>query len=107
MERLRAEQGDIFTVLLHHRNLPPEDYVSLGAPELVLSGHAHGGIVRLPFTDGLIDASRRWFPSYTSGVYEKDGVKVLVSRGLGNSVSVPRFLNNPHIPVAVLRKKLK
>ncbi len=105
MKRLRAEQGSIFTVLLHHRNLPPEDYLALGAPELVLSGHAHGGIIRLPLTDGLIDASRRWLPGYTSGVYEKDGVTVLVSRGLGNSVSVPRFLNNPHIPVAVLRKK--
>ena len=105
MKKLREEQGEIFTILLHHRNLPPDDYLTIGAPELVLSGHAHGGIIRLPLTDGLMDSSRKWLPSYTSGVYEKDGVKVLVSRGLGNSVPVPRILNNPHIPVAVLRKK--
>ena len=103
MARLRAEQGDIFTVLLNHRNKPPEELYSLGA-DLVFSGHAHGGLIRLPFTDGLMDASRTWFPKYTSGVYEYGGMKLVVSRGLGNSVIVPRFLNNPHLPVAVLVK---
>lgn len=103
MERLRAQEGNVFTVLLNHRNRTPESLYPLSA-QLILSGHAHGGLIRLPFTDGLIDASRTWFPDNTSGVYEYGGMKLLVSRGLGNSVIVPRFLNNPHLPVAILKK---
>ncbi len=100
MEQLREETGGGFTVLLAHRNRV-EEYALLGA-QLVLCGHAHGGLIRLPFTDGLIDTNRDWFPTYTCGVYTENGTDVLVSPGLGNSVPVPRFLNNPQVCVAVL-----
>ena len=95
MDRVRSEVGDGFTVLLAHRNRV-EEYAQLGA-QLVLCGHAHGGLIRLPFTDGLIDTNRTWFPTYTCGVYTENGTDVLVSPGLGNSVPVPRILNPAQI----------
>ena len=100
MDEVRSGTGGAFTVLLAHRNRV-EEYSRLGA-QLVLCGHAHGGLIRLPFTDGLIDTGRNWFPTYTCGVYAENGTDVLISPGLGNSVPVPRFLNNPQICVAVL-----
>lgn len=102
MAQLQAWEGECFTVLLSHRNYTPEYYLPLGA-ELVLSGHAHGGIIRLPFTDGLINASRELFPSYTNGPYRLEDMILFVSRGLGSSVKVPRLFNRPHLPVITLR----
>lgn len=103
MEEIRAQEGEeAFVVLLAHRNDKIDLYSQLQIP-LVLCGHGHGGVVRLPFTDGLINTNREWFPTYTSGVYTENGTDMLVSRGLGNNTGMFRFLNNPHIPVAVLK----
>ncbi len=103
MNEIRAAKGsDEFTVLLAHRNDKMDVYKEIEVP-LVICGHGHGGIVRLPFTDGLISTSREWFPSYTSGLYTEEGTTMLVSRGLGSITGIPRILNNPHIPVAVLK----
>lgn len=105
MEEIRAELGDPYILLLAHRNEYHEVYAECGA-DLTLCGHVHGGIVRLPFTDGLIDNTRRrLFPSYTAGLYPLEGGGVLmVSRGLGGVTAVPRILNRPHLPVIVLRR---
>ena len=100
--RIREAEPDAFVVMLEHRNYNLELYSNLGI-ELVISGHAHGGYIRLPFTDGLLGTQRDWFPSYTSGVYSRDDTKMLVSRGIGNHLLIPRFLNNPEIVVAILR----
>jgi predicted MPP superfamily phosphohydrolase len=102
IEDIRSAEGGRFLIVLEHRNNRLGLYSSLGV-ELVICGHAHGGIVRLPFTDGLVGPSRELLPSYTSGVYTHGGTDMLVSRGIGNHTGFPRFLNNPHIPVAVLR----
>ena len=99
--RIREAEGDGFIVMLEHRNNNLELYGGLGV-DLVLCGHAHGGVIRLPFTDGIIGPQRDWFPTHTSGVYSMGNTKMLVSRGLGNSWGIPRFLNNPQIVVAVL-----
>ena len=101
-DRIYDTEGDAFVILLRHRN-DNMHFLSEHAFDLILSGHAHGGVIRLPFTDGLIGPTREWFPTHTSGVYTMDNTNMLVSRGLGNPSSVPRFLNNPHIAVAVLR----
>ena len=94
--------GDKYIVLLNHRNDGLKQFASLGA-DLVMSGHAHGGIIRFPFTDGLIGPSMDWFPSYTSGIYTDGDAVLIVSRGLGNSPHTLRVFNNPHLPVAVLK----
>ena len=98
--RIRHSCDDVFTIVLNHRNNRLPLFAELGA-DLVLSGHAHGGIIRLPFTDGLIGPGMELFPEYTSGVYEMDGTVMVVSRGLAGHL---RFLNNPEVTVIKLVK---
>ena len=97
-----AAYGDPFWILLAHRNnYFPDRYSLLGA-DLVVSGHGHGGLVRLPFTDGLVSTDRTLFPSYTAGLYEKNDSALFVTRGLGNSGSTFRLFNRPEIAVLTL-----
>ena len=102
VDKIYSNEGNPFIVMLEHRNNHLGLYSSLGV-DLVICGHAHGGIIRLPFTDGLVGPSREWFPTFTNGIYEQGDTKMLVSRGVGNHTGYPRFLNNPHIAVAVLK----
>lgn len=107
-EQLAAEvyaaHGDPFWLLLAHRNnLFAERYSLLGA-DLVLSGHGHGGMIRLPFTDGLISTERTFFPSYTAGLYEENGSALFVTRGLGNSGPTFRLFNRPEVAVVTLHR---
>jgi len=101
--RIYEAEDPGFIVMLEHRNNNLRLYNELGV-DLVLCGHAHGGLIRLPFTDGLVGPQRDWFPTYTNGVYAIGDTNMIVSRGIGNHTGVPRFLNNPQIVVAVLRK---
>lgn len=98
----RKGEGDAFIVLLGHRNNMLQRVAAMKIP-LFFCGHAHGGIVRLPFTDGLIGPNREWLPSYTSGVYSLGETRMVVSRGIGNHTGYPRLFNNPHIAVAILK----
>lgn len=103
---IRAALGDPYILLLAHRNEYHEVYSDCGF-DLTLCGHVHGGIIRLPFTDGLIDNTRRrFFPSYTAGLYPlESGGTLMVSRGLGNGGMAFRLFNRPHLPVIILRNK--
>jgi len=93
----------MYNVLLFHRaNL--FDVISDYGFDLVISGHMHGGQVRIPYICGLVSPTRQWFPKYTSGVYQKDGSKLIVGRGLGNSVDFPRIFNPPQLVGIVLEK---
>ena len=105
-----SEDTPPFWLLLAHRNnLFNGRYCRLGAA-LTFCGHAHGGIWRLPVTDGLIDTQMQLFPTFTSGFYPcEDGhgaqAWVFVSRGLGNSPrGVFRLFNRPQVAVITLRK---
>ena len=99
-----AADDDPFWLLLAHRNhYFAKQYYRLGA-DLVMSGHAHGGLFRLPFTDGLIGVERDLFPSYTAGFYEVDGARLFVSRGLGNSGRSFRLFNRPQVAVLTLKR---
>lgn len=102
-EEVRAAYGeDAFWMLLAHRNDHfPEQYSLLGA-DLVVSGHGHGGVVRLPFTDGLVSTDRTFFPSYTAGLYEKNGSTLFVTRGLGNTGPSFRLFNRPEVALLTL-----
>lgn len=102
---LYADQGDPFWLLLAHRgNRFPTQYSLLGA-DLVLSGHGHGGIWRLPFTDGLIGNDFELFPTYMAGFYEENGSVLFATRGLGNSGRSFRLLNRPEVAVLTLHAK--
>lgn len=101
VEKLRGEYPDSFVLLLGHRNYWHERYPGLDI-DLALCGHAHGGIVRLPFLGGVLGTNVSLFPRYDAGLFE-GGYDLIVSRGLGNSVPVPRFLNVPEIVSITLR----
>ena len=107
---VKEAAGDGFWLLMAHRNnLFDGEYCRLGA-DLVLSGHGHGGIWRLPFTDGLVDTNLHFLPSFTSGFYrctdeDCEGAEVFVSRGLGNSPRWAfRLFNRPQVAVITLKK---
>ena len=104
-ENIRAAAPDTFWMLLAHRNnFFEKEYSYLGA-DLVISGHGHGGLIRLPFTDGLVSVERSFFPSYTAGFYHANDSDLFVSRGLGNSGRTFRLFNRPEIVVLTLEKK--
>lgn len=103
-EDIRESGYEGFTLLLAHRN-NIETYDGQDV-DLVITGHGHGGIIRLPFTDGIISADREWFPENMSGLCPmSDGGVMLVSRGLGNNPYSMRLFNNPEITVTVLKSK--
>ena len=101
---IQREAGDLCTILLAHRNDRFDQYAAAGY-DLVISGHAHGGIVRLPFTDGLLGTDRKLFPTWTAGVYTLGDSTLFISRGLGNN-TVPihgfRLFNRPDLAVLEL-----
>ena len=99
-----AAHGDPFWLLMAHRNDRFESQYSLLGADLVLSGHGHGGIIRLPFTDGLLSTNRTFFPTYTAGLYEANGSCLFVTRGLGNSGPSFRLFNRPEVAVLTLHK---
>jgi len=93
---------DAYVLMLSHRNDQMELWSRLGV-QLVLSGHAHGGVVRLPYLGGVFGTRGELFPGYDAGLYEDRGTALLVSRGLGQTRWLPfRFLNRPEIPVVTL-----
>lgn len=99
-------EGDAkdFKILLSHR---PElfDLYSAAKMDLVFSGHAHGGQIRLPFVGGLVAPDQGFFPKYASGSFTEGSTTMFVSRGLGNSIVPQRLFNRPEIVVVMLKSK--
>ncbi len=71
--------------------------------DVAFTGHAHGGLIRLPVLGGLFSPGEGFLPDFTSGVVTaEDGAQVVISRGLGNSVFLPRINNPPELVVVDL-----
>lgn len=94
-------QEGMLNLLLAHRPELIADYAAAGM-DLVLSGHAHGGQVRLPLLGGLFAPGQGLLPDYSAGLYQVDSSTLLVSRGLGNSVAPQRIFNRPELVVLTL-----
>lgn len=90
-----------YKILLAHRPELFEAYVSENI-ELILSGHAHGGQIRIPFIGGLIAPNQGLLPEYTSGVYQENESNMIISRGLGNSMIPVRINNSPELVIVEL-----
>lgn len=95
-QKMNDAAPDAFKILLGHRNYWMTEYPELPV-DLIFCGHAHGGLVRIPGVGGLIGTDRRLFPDFDAGEYNNGRYTLIVSRGLGNSVSIPRIFNRPEI----------
>ena len=87
-----------FNLLLTHRPESAEEYFEYDF-DLVLSGHAHGGQFRVPFImNGIYAPNQGIFPKFAGGIYDFDGKKLIVSRGLAReSTRLPRVFNRPEL----------
>ncbi|MGI6467867.1 MAG: metallophosphoesterase [Syntrophomonadaceae bacterium] len=88
-----------YKVLLAHRPELIEVYKQ-GDFDLVLSGHTHGGQVRIPFIlNGLYAPNQGWFPPYAGGMYDHGSLIHIVSRGVSFNPLLPRIFNPPEVVV--------
>ena len=74
--------------------------------DLILCGHAHGGQFRLPIIGAVLSPNQGLFPVYTENLYSKGKTKMIVSRGIGNSLFPFRLNNKPELIYIKLEKKL-
>ena len=95
-QKMNDAAPDAFKILLGHRNYWMTEYPELPV-DLIFCGHAHGGLIRIPGVGGLIGTDRRLFPDFDAGQFNNGRYTLIVSRGLGNSVPVPRIFNRPEI----------
>lgn len=96
--------SECYNIVLCHRPELFETYVSLNV-DLALTGHVHGGQIRIPFVGGLIAPNQGFFPKYAEGIYHKNNTDMVVSRGLGNSILPIRINNMPELVVIELQNK--
>ncbi|MEF9951613.1 MAG: metallophosphoesterase [Clostridium sp.] len=93
-----------YKVMITHR---PE-FIELYSREninLILCGHAHGGQIRIPFIGGILSPSQGFFPKYSEGLHKINNTKMIISRGLGNSIFPFRVFNPPEIVSIVIKKE--
>jgi len=89
--------ADGYKILISHRPEQWQLYREIGA-DFAISGHAHGGQVRIPFIlNGLFAPDQGFFPKYAGGVYRHGSMLHVVSRGLSVFPNLPRIFNPPEI----------
>ena len=85
-----------YKILLAHRPERIEQYLEYPF-DLVVSGHAHGGQVRIPYLlNGLYAPNQGVFPRYAGGLYPHGEATHIVSRGLAKNW-IPRVFNRPEV----------
>uniref|UniRef100_UPI0025D8E43F metallophosphoesterase n=1 Tax=Eubacterium sp. TaxID=142586 RepID=UPI0025D8E43F len=92
-----------YTILLSHRPEVYNVYVNKKI-DLVFTGHAHGGQIRIPFIGGVVAPNQGLFPKYTSGLFRNDETAMVISRGIGNSILPFRINNRPELVVVNIYK---
>jgi len=102
-DKLGSLDKNKYNIIVNHNPLIPKPFSDYKF-DMMISGHVHGGIARIPMA--LLSPENKFFPKYSSGLYEIDKMKLLVSRGIGFSRIVPFRINNPgHIMVINLNKE--
>ncbi|MDD6401534.1 MAG: metallophosphoesterase [Lachnospiraceae bacterium] len=94
---------DCYNIMLAH-NPDFFDYYSKTGFDLVLSGHNHGGMLKIPFWRGFISPRLNIFPKYSYGLYDKSGTKMLLTGGLGIHTFKFRINNVPELVFIKLQK---
>lgn len=83
----------------------PDTFIFNGAynywdVDLVLSGHTHGGLIRIPFAGGLYAPMQEWFPEYDRGYFLLGGhIQMIITSGLAGYKHIPRINNLPELVV--------
>ena len=99
MEELLPRDGKPgFRILLGHNPVYFETFRKWGA-DLSISGHMHGGLIRLPFIGAVISPQFRLFPKYSAGLFHEENAWLYVSRGLGTHTVNIRIHNRPEVAV--------
>ena len=96
--RIGGCEGEACQILMAHNPSYVKEYVEWGA-DLILCGHLHGGIVRIPGLTGLITPALEWFPKYSGDLYYEGDKVIVVSKGLGTHTINLRFLNPAEVVV--------
>jgi predicted MPP superfamily phosphohydrolase len=72
--------------------------------DLILSGHTHGGQVRIPLIlNGLYAPNQGFFPKYGGGLYKHEKLVHIISRGLSINPKLPRIFNPPELVVIIIK----
>ena len=96
------EDTDVPKICLAHM---PDTFIFNGAynlwnVDLILSGHTHGGLIRLPFIGGLYAPMQGWFPEYDQGYFRLgEHMQMVITSGLAGHGVIPRINNPPEIVV--------
>lgn len=101
---LGSPKDENFCILLSHNPVYFPQYAKWGA-DLVLSGHVHGGIVRIPFLGGVISPQLTLFPKYDAGIFREGDSQMILSPGLGSHSIPVRLFNMPQMQVITLWSK--
>ncbi len=93
-------EPDTFTLLLCHN---PEFYqwgIKDYPIDLTVSGHTHGGMLKIPLIGPVYAPEQGWFPKYAAGFYPQEKGYLAVTTGLGSSPEyMPRIFNRPEIMI--------
>ena len=107
MDALNPING--YNILLFHR-ANWLDYFADSGFDLIISGHMHGGQMRVPYLGGVVSPRSSWasgksilFPRYDGGRYNCGATELIVSRGLGNPMIIPRVFNRPELVSITLK----
>ncbi len=104
-DRFGDPDDNKYNILIAHNPDFFDDYAAFG-PDLVLSGHLHGGIVAIPGIGGVISPQLRLFPKYDFGTFTKGNTTMIVSRGIGWHTIPVRIFNKAEIvSVTILQDK--
>lgn len=102
---------DSYHILLFHR-ANHLNLVRSGGFDLILAGHMHGGQIRLPNGRGVCTPKSSWpsgtpmlFPKYVAGHYRYKKTDMIINRGIGNPMIIPRLFNRPELTMITLKHK--
>lgn len=102
-EALKGAESDIYTVMLAHDPWIINDYKDF-VPDLTLSGHTHGGQVRLPWVGAITAPGQKLFPELDKGFYNLAKDKFLyIDSGVGTSAFPIRYLNRSQITLITIK----
>ena len=101
--KLKNIDNTKFNILIAH---DPENFKLYKELEmdLIFSGHVHGGLIRFG-KYCLLSPRRKFFPKYSYGKTQEDGITIITSSGMGNASIPIRLFNRPEIVEVILNKE--